>query len=303
MDWFQRWPKDALIAVANHFLSKFDIVCTEEVKKQVIQTMGTTHDGVAESCVDYFQRYRRFVTANQRWPAVHVCKDSRGLRHSCKLRAIELLPSDRIICEQLNKTSQWWCYLWCWLLLILIVWFLLLVMDVLLNEAVHSKAFLIFLQVNSCYTKVLLVVPRWLQRYLHFEEDRDLWSGAAHEHRFVLACRMQIMAMKIIVMKQVLSVVLGENIVSLPFKILRAFFRKFKESRYVIHIRVHYASVGGNLNFYSWFQMHQCWSPTISSENGDTSTTYKYIVLWEFLYYMYNIDIILACVDNTECLQ
>ena len=59
MDWFQRWPKDALIAVANHFLNNFDIVCTEEVKKQVIQTMGITHDGVAESCVEYFQRYRR----------------------------------------------------------------------------------------------------------------------------------------------------------------------------------------------------------------------------------------------------
>lgn len=59
MDWFQRWPKDALISVANHFLSKYDIVCTEEVKKQVVQTMGTTHDGVAESCTSYFQKYRR----------------------------------------------------------------------------------------------------------------------------------------------------------------------------------------------------------------------------------------------------
>ena len=56
MDWFQRWPRDALIAVADHFLSQFNIDCTPEVKKQVIQTMGLVHDGVAESCTDYFQR-------------------------------------------------------------------------------------------------------------------------------------------------------------------------------------------------------------------------------------------------------
>jgi dynein heavy chain len=56
MDWFQRWPRDALVAVADHFLSKFDIECTLEVKKQVIQSMGSVHDGVAESCVQYFQR-------------------------------------------------------------------------------------------------------------------------------------------------------------------------------------------------------------------------------------------------------
>ncbi|CAH8622829.1 unnamed protein product [Heterobilharzia americana] len=44
IDWFHRWPKEALVAVANHYLTDFPIVF---------------HDGIVEACTDYFARYRR----------------------------------------------------------------------------------------------------------------------------------------------------------------------------------------------------------------------------------------------------
>ncbi|VDM30983.1 unnamed protein product [Hydatigera taeniaeformis] len=62
MDWFQPWPREALVAVSQHLLQRFDIVCRSEetiIKSALVNIMGTFHDRVAMACQDYFQRMRR----------------------------------------------------------------------------------------------------------------------------------------------------------------------------------------------------------------------------------------------------
>jgi len=59
MDWFMRWPKEALAEVSNHFLNNYTMDTPSDVKASITESMGTIHDGVAETCIEYFNRYRR----------------------------------------------------------------------------------------------------------------------------------------------------------------------------------------------------------------------------------------------------
>ncbi|EZA60758.1 Dynein heavy chain 5, axonemal [Ooceraea biroi] len=59
IDWFQPWPKDALVLVAKHFLHDFEIACTSDVKDELVNALGSIQDIVSGTSVEYFQRFRR----------------------------------------------------------------------------------------------------------------------------------------------------------------------------------------------------------------------------------------------------
>ncbi|KAH9492184.1 Dynein heavy chain 8, axonemal [Bulinus truncatus] len=59
MDWYSKWPREALIAVSSYFLEHFEMEAADEAKSHLIDLMGTVHDQVSDLCVEYFQRFRR----------------------------------------------------------------------------------------------------------------------------------------------------------------------------------------------------------------------------------------------------
>ncbi|KAK9298339.1 hypothetical protein QLX08_008257 [Tetragonisca angustula] len=61
INWFWRWPIDALYEVSDHFLKKYKIICPAETKQQLIEVMGDVHNNVNDVCVQYFDRFRREV--------------------------------------------------------------------------------------------------------------------------------------------------------------------------------------------------------------------------------------------------
>ena len=59
MDWFSRWPEQALRAVADKYVSEMEIVGTEQVIKDVVQDMAFIHDMVTDACDQFFNQFRR----------------------------------------------------------------------------------------------------------------------------------------------------------------------------------------------------------------------------------------------------
>jgi dynein heavy chain len=64
MDWFTRWPNEALRAVAEKYMGEVEIACTDQVKREVVNHMAFVHDLVTTTCDTYFMQFRRrtFVT-------------------------------------------------------------------------------------------------------------------------------------------------------------------------------------------------------------------------------------------------
>jgi dynein heavy chain len=58
IDWFLKWPEEALIAVSSKFIGEFDMQCLDDEKNQLIKHIGKVHDIVGDACTEYFQMFR-----------------------------------------------------------------------------------------------------------------------------------------------------------------------------------------------------------------------------------------------------
>ena len=67
INWFLRWPEEALVSVAEKFISGFDGLDTDEdTKIELMNHMGAVHTMVYEICQQYLKRMRRQVHVTPR---------------------------------------------------------------------------------------------------------------------------------------------------------------------------------------------------------------------------------------------
>jgi dynein heavy chain len=65
IDWFQPWPRDALVLVAKHFVADFEIACMPRVKNELVSALGSIQAVVASTSTEYFQRCKFSVLLNR----------------------------------------------------------------------------------------------------------------------------------------------------------------------------------------------------------------------------------------------
>jgi len=61
LDWFQPWPREALIAVARHSLVSFTLMENPEIRTDVEKALGSIQESVAEVAKEYFQRSVSYI--------------------------------------------------------------------------------------------------------------------------------------------------------------------------------------------------------------------------------------------------
>ncbi|CAG9764101.1 unnamed protein product [Ceutorhynchus assimilis] len=59
INWFQKWPQDALEEVSQYSLGPYNLVASPEVKNELVLIMAEVHDGVSDFCEKYYERFRR----------------------------------------------------------------------------------------------------------------------------------------------------------------------------------------------------------------------------------------------------
>eukprot|EP00494_Astrolonche_serrata_P025419 UN25680 len=64
INWFLRWPSDALESVSRKFIThddNFKVQATDKVKTSLVSHIANVHDIIVNACEEYFQKYRRHV--------------------------------------------------------------------------------------------------------------------------------------------------------------------------------------------------------------------------------------------------
>ena len=59
IDWFDPWPEQALVSVANKFISTDSV--QENIKKTVVSNMVQIHQDIIKATQDFFAELRRMI--------------------------------------------------------------------------------------------------------------------------------------------------------------------------------------------------------------------------------------------------